>query len=134
MQKTAKKWLTKGKHTLICNPFPDYVVEKSTVDRSKLPELGAPKSSKFPVLERTKLSNGLNIVLAKRAGVSTIVMNLIIDAGYKTDFLASPGTASLAMNLMDEGTKNMNTLQINEKLQLLGADLYTFSSQDNSNV
>ncbi len=134
VQNTAKKWLTKGKHTLVCNPFPDYVVEKSTVDRSKLPELGAPKSSKFPVLERAKLSNGLNIVLAKRTGVSTIVMNLIIDAGYKTDFLASPGTASLAMNLMDEGTKDMNTLQINEKLQLLGAGLYTFSSQDNSNV
>ncbi|MGI9549833.1 MAG: M16 family metallopeptidase [Aurantibacter sp.] len=134
IQRTAKKWLTKGKHVLVCNPFPEYSVENSTVDRSKLPDLGAPKSSKFPELERAKLSNGMNIVLAKRTGVPTIVMNLMIDAGYKTDHLASPGTASLAMNLMDEGTKELSSLQINEKLQLLGASLYTFSNQDNSSV
>ena len=131
---TAKKWLTKGKHTIVCNPFPEYSVTKSNVDRSKLPVLGTPKTSKFPIVERSKLSNGLNIVLTKRDGVSTIVMNLMIDAGYKTDFLSNPGTASLAMDLLDEGTKDMNSLEINEKLELLGANLNTFSSQDNSNV
>lgn len=134
LRKTAQKWLSQGKHVLVCNPFPEYTVEKSAVDRSKLPELGPTKTSKFPTLERTKLSNGLNVVLAKRAGVPTVVMNLMFNAGYKTDFLSSPGTADLAMNLLDEGTKDMNSLQINEQLQLLGASLSTFSSQDNSNV
>jgi predicted Zn-dependent peptidase len=38
------------------------------------------------------------------------------------------------MDLLDEGTKDLNSLQINEKLQLLGASLYSYSSQDNSNV
>ncbi len=131
---TAQKWLTKGKHTLICTPFPDYSVATTSVDRSKIPELGTPKSSKFPTLERAKLSNGLNVVLAKRTGVPTIVMNLMVNAGYKTDFLSAAGTASLAMNLLDEGTKDMNSLQINEKLQLLGANLATFSDQDISSV
>ncbi len=134
LKATAQKWLTKGKHTLICNPFPEYSVEESAVDRSKLPDLGTPKSSKFPALERSRLSNGLDIVLARREGVPTIVMNLMVNAGYKTDFLSSPGTAALAMNLLDEGTKEMNALQINEKLQLLGASLSTFSDQDISSV
>ncbi|WP_350291948.1 pitrilysin family protein [uncultured Croceitalea sp.] len=134
LQNTAKKWLTKGKHTLVCKPFPEYTSEKSVVDRSKLPELGPQKSSQFPDLERTKLSNGLNVVLAKRTGVPTIVVNLMVDAGYKTDYLSSPGTAQLAMNLIDEGTKSMNSLEINERLQLLGASLNTFSNQDISNV
>ena len=39
LKKTAAKWLTKGKHVLICNPFPEYAVEPSTIDRSKLPAL-----------------------------------------------------------------------------------------------
>lgn len=134
VKNTAKKWLTKGKHVLVCNPFPEYSVENSSVDRSKLPELGVQKSSKFPDLERAKLSNGMNIVLAKRTGVPTIVMNLMIDAGYKTDYLASPGTAALAMNLMDEGTKELSSLEINESLQLLGASLYTSSNQDKSSI
>jgi len=131
---TAQKWLTQGKHILECKPFPNYSVEETIVDRSKLPELGVQKNSQFPILERTQLSNGLNLVLAKRKGVPTVVMNLMFDAGYKTDYLSSPGTAALAMNLMDEGTKELTSLEVNEKLQLLGASLYTYSSQDNSNV
>ncbi len=134
LKNTAQKWLTKSKHTIICNPFPDYTVVESTVDRSKIPEVGTPKSSRFPALERTKLSNGLNVVLARREGVPTIIMNMLFNAGYKTDFLAVPGTAALAMNLLDEGTKTMNSLEISEKLQLLGASLATFSDQDFSNV
>ncbi|MFK7811472.1 MAG: M16 family metallopeptidase [Maribacter sp.] len=134
LKKTAAKWLTQGKHVLVCNPFQEYTVEKTTVDRSKLPELGPQKSSSFPDLQRAELSNGLNIVLAKRTGVPTVVMSLVVDAGYKTDYLSSPGSAALAMNLMDEGTKTMTSLQINEKLQLLGASLSTFSNQDLSNV
>jgi predicted Zn-dependent peptidase len=134
LKATAQKWLTNGKHTLVCLPFAEYATAKSSVDRSKLPELTAQKKSSFPEIERTKLSNGLNIVLAKREGVSTIVLNLMVDAGYKTDFLSSAGTASLAMNLLDEGTKNRTSLQINEELQLLGASLSTFSDQDVSNV
>ncbi|MCB0474101.1 MAG: insulinase family protein [Flavobacteriaceae bacterium] len=134
LRSVAKTWLTNGKHTLICKPFPDYKVVSSTVDRSKLPDLGVPKTSRFPEIERAQLSNGLNIVLAKRAGVPTVVMELMVNAGYKTDMLTSPGTASLAMNLLDEGTKDMTSLQINEKLQLLGAWLSTYSDQDISNV
>ncbi|MEE1961467.1 pitrilysin family protein [Allomuricauda taeanensis] len=134
LKNTAAKWLSKGKHILICNPFPEYGIVESSVDRSKLPELGPQKNSKFPELQRTQLSNGLNVILAQRKGVPTIVINLVADAGYKTDYLSSPGTAKLAMNLMDEGTKDKDALEINEQLQLLGASLNTFSSQDESNV
>jgi len=134
LKATAQKWLTKGKHTLICNPFPEYSVVKSNIDRTKIPSVGTPKSANFPELERTQLSNGLKIILAKREGIPTIVMNLMVNAGYKSDHISSPGTASLAMNLLDEGTKELNSLQINEKLQLLGANLSSYSDQDISNV
>lgn len=134
LMETAKKWLSKGKHILVCEPFPEYSIETSTVDRSKLPELGPQKSSDFPELQRATLSNGLKVVLAQRSGVPTMIINLVTDAGYKTDYLSSAGTAELALNLMDEGTKDMTSLQINEQLQLLGASLSTFSNQDQSNV
>jgi zinc protease len=134
LKQTAQEWLTKGKHTLIANPFPEYTVTESTVDRSRLPELGETKSSKFPLVEREKLSNGMEVVLARREGVPTIAMNLMFNAGYKTDHLAQPGTAALAMNLLDEGTATMDALEISEKLQLLGASLYTGSDQDISSV
>ncbi|MBD8488875.1 insulinase family protein [Echinicola sp. CAU 1574] len=134
VQATAQKWLTQGKHVLVCNPFPDYTVSEGSVDRSSLPPLGEPKSSKFPDLEKAELSNGMKIILAKREGVPTVAMNLMFDAGYKADYLAKAGTAALAMNLLDEGTTNMNTLEISEKLQMLGASLGTGSDTDISSV
>ena len=134
LKATANKWLTKGKHTLICNPFPDYSAATSEVDRTELPELGTPKSSSFPDLQQTTLDNGMRVVLAQRAGVPTVVINMLVDAGYASDQFATPGTASLAMNMMDEGTKNFTSLEINEKLQLLGASLNSGSDLDHSFV
>ncbi|MCO4821537.1 MAG: insulinase family protein [Flavobacteriaceae bacterium] len=134
LQATAKKWLSHGKHTIVCKPFPEYSVTNVEVDRSSLPELGTPKPSKFPEIQRSTLPNGLKIVLAQREGVSTVVMDMMFDAGYKTDILGKPGTARLAMNLMDEGTTNMNSLEISEKLELLGANLNSNSDSDISSV
>ena len=110
------------------------IVLEYSLDRSKLPELGTPKSSSFPAIQRETLSNGLTIVLAERKGVSTIVADMMFNAGYKTDIKSKAGIASLAMNLMDEGTKDLTSLEINEKLQLLGANLSTSSDQDISRV
>ncbi|MGB5652913.1 MAG: pitrilysin family protein, partial [Robiginitalea sp.] len=36
LKNTAAKWLSKGKHILVCEPFPEYTIEPSSVDRSKL--------------------------------------------------------------------------------------------------
>ncbi|MEZ4894842.1 MAG: pitrilysin family protein, partial [Saprospiraceae bacterium] len=59
----------------------------------------------------------------------------MFDAGYCSDnFGGSLGLADLSMNMLDEGTKSLNSLQINEKLQLLGASLNTGSDLDFSYV
>ncbi|MGI9546307.1 MAG: M16 family metallopeptidase [Flavobacteriaceae bacterium] len=134
IKNTAQKWLTAKKHTLICRPFPEYTTQESEIDRSVVPELGPSKSSKFPTVQRAELSNGLQIMLAERKGVPTIEVNLMVNAGYKTDYLSSPGTAALAMDLLDEGTSTMNSLEISEKFQLFGASLRTYSNTDVSSV
>ena len=134
LKATANKWLTQGKHTLICNPFPEFSVTTSEVDRSKLPDLGTPVAASFPELQQSTLNNGMKIVLAQRTGVPTVVMNLLVDAGYASDQFAKPGTAALAMNMMDEGTKNYSALEINEQLQLLGASISSGSDLDHSYV
>lgn len=135
VQNAAKKWLTQGSHTLICTPFPEYSTIASDIDRSKgLPEMGKPATVKFPDLERFTLKNGLEVVLAKRPGVPTVVMRMMFDAGYASDQFSKAGTASLAMDMMDEGTKNKSALEINEDLQTLGASLGAYSDLDASYV
>jgi len=56
----------------------------------------------------------------------------MLDAGYAADSLATPGTARLALAMLDEGTKTRDALQIAEQAELLGAQLGSGSSLDTS--
>ncbi|NIR50389.1 insulinase family protein [candidate division KSB1 bacterium] len=130
----AQEWLSDGEFALEVHPFPEYMTIETDVDRSKLPDTGEPPEAKFPDLQRATLSNGLKIVLAERHAVPMVKFNLLVDAGYAADQFAIPGTANLAMDMMDEGTKTMNALEISEKLSMLGARLNTGSNLDMSFV
>ena len=85
-------------------------------------------------MQRATLSNGLKVVLAERHNAPVVDMTLILDAGYAADSLATPGTARLAIGMLDEGTKKRNSLQIAERAELLGARLGAGSSLDTSYV
>lgn len=134
IQNAARKWLSAGKHTIICTPFPNYQISGAEADRSKLPALTAQPLSGFPDIQRVTLKNGMKIVLAQRKGIPTVAANLLFDAGYASDQFAKTGTANLALNLMDEGTQTMNALQISDKLQSIGTSIYTSSDLDASYV
>ena len=130
----AVRWLSDGVYTLEVQPFPDYAVAPSGADRSKLPDVGAPPKAEFPALERATLSNGLKIALAERRSIPQVRFDLLLDAGYASDQFAQPGTASLAMSMLDEGTATLSALQISDRLAELGATLGSGSRLDVSTV
>lgn len=130
LKNAAVKWLSDGDYVLDITPYPQLKTAASTVDRSKLPEAETPPQAQFPDLERAELSNGLKLILAQRHSIPIVDLRLLVDAGYAADQGAAPGTASLAMNMLDEGTKTRNTLQISEQLQTLGSSLRTGAELD----
>ncbi|MGD0923195.1 MAG: pitrilysin family protein [Terriglobia bacterium] len=134
LRATAKSWLSDGVYILEVHPFPEYATAPSEVDRSKVPEPGTPPTARFPKLERATLSSGLKIVLAERHSIPQVEFNLLVDAGYAADQSVLAGTASMALDMMDEGTKTRNALQISDELALLGANLTTRSDLDTSSV
>jgi len=130
LKNAAVRWLRDGDYVLNITPFPELTTAASTVDRSKLPEAGTPPQAQFPDLERAELSNGLKLVLAQRHSVPIVDLRLLVDAGYAADASTAAGAASLAMNILDEGTKTRTSLQINEQLQTLGSSLGTGADLD----
>src|SRR5439155_20408672 len=74
------------------------------------------------------------VVLAERHAIPVVNFNLQLDAGYASDQVAAPGTAKLAMNMLDEGTKSRSALEISDELARLGANLETSSDLDTSTV
>jgi zinc protease len=134
LHETAKRWLSDGVYVLEVHPFPELKNASTDVDRSKVPEAGTPPAGRLPAFSRAKLTNGLNLVVAEHHAVPVVSFNLLVDAGYAADQLAAPGTAKLAGNMLDEGTKTRNALQISDALALLGANLGTGSDVDTTTV
>ena len=135
IHEAAKKWLSDGRFTLVCNPFPEYSVTGQEADRSKVPEVDKKVMAQFPDIQRATLKNGMKVVLAQRKESPTIVASMMFDAGYCSDkFGGKSGLANISMRMLTEGTKTLNSLQISEKLQLLGAGLNAYSDLDYSYV
>jgi len=131
---SARRWLTDGVYNLEVHPYPELQAAKSGADRSKLPDTGTPPDTKFPALARATLSNGLKVVLAQRQAIPQVRFDLLLDAGFAADQSGIPGTASLAMSMLDEGTTRRTSLQISDELAQLGANLGTGSKLDASSV
>jgi zinc protease len=130
----AQRWLRGGESIIEVKPFEPRQTITSDVDRSKLPiPSGWPEPS-FPELARATLSNGLPVVLAERHDVPLVQFDLHVDAGYASDALATPGTAKLALDMLDEGTHSRGGLEISEQLSLLGATLGVSSNLDQSSI
>lgn len=128
---SAKTWLSDGQYVLEVRPYPE-LKNTADADRSKIPDLETAPALTFPKFQRATLSNGLQVILAQRSTIPVISLSLTFDAGYAADQFAVPGTAKLAMSMMDEGTATRNALQISEELEKLGSRLYTGSNLDQS--
>ena len=134
LTRTARQWLSDGVYNLEVHPYPEFQTASAAADRSKLPAAGRSVETKFPNLERATLSNGLKVVLAPRPSIPQVRLDLLLDAGFAADQSTIPGTASLALAMMDEGTTQRNALQISDQLAQVGANLLTGSRLDISSV
>ncbi len=134
LQAAARRWLSDGVYVVEVHPYPQFRTAASTVDRSKVPEAGAPPRAAFAEFQRATLSNGLTLIVAPRRAIPVVEFDLLVDAGYAADQTAAPGTASLALAMLDEGTKRRDALQISDELDRLGATLSTSSNLDMSVV
>jgi zinc protease len=130
----ANTWMARGHYALEVHPFEEYSTSENSVDRSAIPTPGPAPEMAFDDFERFELSNGLRVVLAQRGAVPVVNLRMMVNAGYAADQFSLPGTADLAMDMLDEGTANRSALEISDELSLLGATLETGSNLDVSTV
>jgi zinc protease len=134
IRKVAQDWLSDSVFVLNVDPVPEYRVAESGADRSRLPDTGAPPPLKLPPLQRMKLANGLEVVLAERHEAPVVQFTMMLDAGYAADSLARPGTAKFALAMLTEGTARRSSLEIADRAESLGAGIGVSSDLDRSYV
>lgn len=134
LRDAARRWLGDGDYVLDVMPFPDYTVATSGADRKTMPAVGTPPDAPFPAVETKKLANGLTVVLSHRTAIPMVEMSMILDAGFANDKAGAPGTASMTMAMLDQGTSTRSATRIADTLAILGADLGASAGLDVSTV
>ncbi|WP_346775563.1 pitrilysin family protein [Sphingomonas sp. G-3-2-10] len=151
----ASRWLTKPAYTLTVEPgaregayaeaakpaaAPAKPAEAKKEEVSlntrpeKMPDVGNIGDLDFPDVQRAKLSNGVEIVYAQRKAVPITQVVISFDAGVVADPAGKLGLQSLALSVMDEGTTHLDSIQIAEAKERLGARIGTGNSADRTYV
>lgn len=145
-----EQWLRRPAFTVVLSPGerPAYAEAKSIVapkpgtDKTvgavrgnrQIPPVGELSALKFPPVTHSRLSNGIPVEYVQRKGVPVTQVALAFDAGNAADSPHEHGLAAMTMNMLDEGTSRLNSQQISEAKERLGAEISTSSSNDQSYV
>jgi zinc protease len=106
----------------------------TAADRSKLPPVGTIPNVDLPAVETRTLANGIKVHFARRATVPTLRMAIVFDAGNAADPKTALGTQSLMLTLLGEGTTSLNSVQIAEAQERLGAAISSNASMDRTSI
>ena len=80
------------------------------------------------------MSNGIEVIFARRAAVPVVRVAVSFDAGFSADPADRQGLQSLMASLLDEGTATLNSTQIAEARERLGAVITTGATLDRTVV
>lgn len=100
----------------------------------QMPAVASDASLDFPDVQRGRLSNGIEVIYAQRTAVPVTYVTVEFDAGVAADPANRLGTQALMLNLLNEGTTSLNSIQLAEAQERLGAIIYNGASLDRTVV
>lgn len=113
-------------------PVPAAEIQR--VARDPMPTIGEVPDLKFPAVERTTLSNGVQVVYAQVDTVPVTRMAVEFDAGYAADRADRLGAHAMMLDLLDEGTTTRDANQLAEEEERLGASVSVSASMDRTSA
>jgi zinc protease len=124
LKAAGNRRLAQGDHTLTVLPFPSFTTVPSDVDRSLgMPQVDEFPEVSFPALQRARLQNGIEVVLAERHEIPVVQLQLQFDAGYAADLGGPLGAAAFTMRMLDQGAGKRDALELAAAIEAEGAQL-----------
>jgi zinc protease len=100
----------------------------------EIPKAQADPRLRLPEIQRSRLSNGLQVLIVEQHELPVVSLNLVIKSGAAADPPNRAGLATLAADILDEGTKSRSALDISNELTAIGARLGTGAGWDSSSA
>jgi zinc protease len=123
-----------GRVILYVYPQGDLNAAEAVTDMTVTPNATSEPTFTPPQIQTATLSNGMELYLVEDHKLPLVQINLQIKSGWAADPVDRPGAAALTSQLLDEGTKSMDALQISDEVRRLGLNFGSNSGFDNSSV
>ncbi len=102
----------------------------SSFDRSVQPEMGEAPQLNIPESWSVNLDNEMEVYGIEQNELPLVNFSLVIEGGHLLDDLDKNGVANLMSDIMMEGTANKTPAELEEEIDLLGANIYMYTSDE----
>ena len=148
----AAKWLSRPAYTVSIVPGPrDAYVEATAAKpaaaaapaaaeapvkgtRGPLPAVGEVAGLTFPAVQRTRLSNGIELIYAQRDAVPVTQAEISFDAGIAADVDGRLGTEAVTLAMLNEGTGKLDSIGFAAAQERLGASIGSENGADRTDI
>lgn len=103
-------------------------------DRSVEPEQGPAPELSIPDSWTATLSNGMEVYGIPQNEIPTVNFSLVIEGGHLLDDMNKNGVANLMTDIMMEGTATKTPEELEEAIELLGADISMYTSNESISI
>ena len=111
-------------------PSEDVSSSTDNFDRNKKPKAGEKTLFIPPAIDKTILSNGLELLVIEDKKLPIVEVTVVLNSGWAADPKDKPGAAALTADLLDEGTNRRDAMEISEEARELGTNIGTSSYFD----
>ncbi len=102
--------------------------------RATRPTPGPVPETPQPKLEQFTLDNGLEVYLVHQDILPTVTINIAFETGSANDPGNKQGRSSLCIDLLSEGTKNLDKVAFETKQADHAVNIYSFSGTESSSI
>ncbi len=120
-------FLTGQEETAEENDFPK---TPSNIDRSVEPPLAADPVVNLPDIWDAQLNDGLKVYGIEQSELPMVRFEITFNGGFLLDDTGKIGVANLITDMMLEGTQNKSPEELEEEIELLGAEIYAYTSNE----
>ncbi len=108
----------------------EVVKTPSKIDRSVAPAQGESPKLSIPQSWTAELANGIQVYGIEQNEIPLVNFSLVIEGGHLLDAIEKNGVANLMTDIMMEGTVNKTPEELEEAIELLGANINMYTTNE----
>lgn len=122
IKENVKTEIVEADHKIVKTP--------SSFDRSVQPALGQSPKLSIPESWTVQLNNQMQVYGIEQNELPLVNFSLVLEGGHLLDDLKKNGVANLMTDILMEGTANKTPAELEEEIDLLGANIFMYTTNE----